>query len=199
MFTGIITDIGEVAAVKRDASTHKLTIRTRYNTQTIAIGASIAVSGVCLTVTDKTGDTVSFDIAEETTGRTTIGTWQIGTKVNLERALTIGDELGGHMVSGHVDGLATLLDLTHTGNGHVLTFTCHTSLMPYIAEKGSVTLDGVSLTVASVSNTEFTVALIPHTWQHTTLHMRVPEHQVHIEIDMLARYIRRLTECRTQC
>lgn len=204
MFTGIITDIGTVESVEAGKTTHRICVRTALDTTGINLGASVCVNGVCLTVIEKNNALLSFDIAEETLRRTSIGTWESGTKVNLERSLRVGDELGGNFVTGHVDGLATLHSITPAGNGYELTLEAPDTLYPFIAEKGSVTLDGIALTVASITpshmqeeqkkqqNGLFTVAIIPHTWQHTTLQYREAGDALHLEIDILARYIQRM-------
>ncbi|MBT3306065.1 MAG: riboflavin synthase [Alphaproteobacteria bacterium] len=198
MFTGIITDLGRVRAVIPDGDT-RFEFSTGFDTYAIDIGASICCSGVCLTVIDKGqgegGDNwFAADASAETLGLTTMGDWTEGTRVNFERALKMGDELGGHIVSGHVDGIATLNNVTPEGESRRMTFEAPESLSRMIAAKGSVTLDGVSLTVNHVDGLTFGVNIIPHTLQATTLGSLQPGDRVNLEIDMLARYVARLVQ-----
>jgi riboflavin synthase len=201
MFTGIVTDIGEVVAVERRAeSLTRLAIACGYDLDTIAIGASIACSGPCLTVVAKEArgarSCFSVDAAAETLALTTAGTWQVGTRLNLERALKIGDELGGHIVSGHVDGLATLRSRDDLTDMARLTFEAPASLARFIAAKGSVALDGVSLTVNTVDDNAFSVLIIPHTLSATTLGGVRTGDRLNLEVDQMARYAARLMETR---
>jgi riboflavin synthase len=195
MFTGIVTDIGEIAGLEQRAEgLRRLTIASHYDPASIALGASIACSGVCLTVVaiDPVQSTFSVDAAAETLAVSTVGKWRVGTQVNLERALKIGDELGGHLVSGHVDGIATLLareDLTDMAR---LTFAAPPQLARFIATKGSVALDGVSLTVNAVDAEKFSVLIIPHTLAMTTFGALHRGHAVNLEVDTMARYAARL-------
>jgi len=199
MFTGIVTDIGAViASEERAEGLRRLTIACAYDRASIAIGASIACSGVCMTAvatgTDGARDTFSVDAAAETLRLTTVGRWRAGTRVNLERALKIGDELGGHLVSGHVDGLAELVareDLTDMAR---LTLRVPKPLARYIAQKGSVALDGVSLTVNEVTEDTFSVLIIPHTLSVTTFGALKPGDPINLEIDVMARYAARLMD-----
>jgi riboflavin synthase len=199
MFTGIVTDIGEVLTVKpRADDLYRLKIACTYPRAGIADGASIACSGVCLTVVgsgEEDGRTwFAADAGAETLRLTTAGTWRHGTSINLERALKIGDELGGHLVSGHVDGLAQLVtrdDLTDMAR---LGFRAPAALARFIAQKGSVALDGVSLTVNDVAGETFSVLIIPHTLKVTTLGALRPGAQVNLEVDQMARYAARLME-----
>jgi riboflavin synthase len=201
MFTGIVSDIGEVvAAEERAEGLRRLTIACAYDLDTIAIGASIACSGPCLTVVAKEtrGNRACFsvDAAAETLALTTAGGWRVGTKLNLERALKVGDELGGHIVSGHVDGLATLRvreDLTDMAR---LTFQAPAPLSRFIAPKGSVALDGISLTVNTVEGNTFSVLIIPHTLSVTTLGTVKGGDSLNLEVDQMARYAARLMETR---
>jgi riboflavin synthase len=201
MFTGIVTDIGEVVAVEERAEGLKrLTIACGYELDGIAIGASVACSGPCLTVVETAmrGNRacIVVDAAAETLALTTAGRWRAGTRLNLERALKIGDELGGHIVTGHVDGLATLTrreDLTDMAR---LTFEAPAPLTRFIAPKGSVTLDGVSLTVNTVEGNTFSVLIIPHTLAVTTIGAVRAGEAVNLEVDMMARYAARLMETR---
>jgi riboflavin synthase len=199
MFTGIVTDIGEVTAVEpRAQNLVRLTIASNYDSATIDIGASIACSGVCLTAAARGKDRdrawFAADAAAETLRVTTVGRWQPGTRVNLERALKVGDELGGHLVAGHVDGLAVVSareDLTDMAR---FTFRAPAELSRFIAPKGSVALDGVSLTVNQVMRDTFSVMIIPHTLVATTLRTLAAGDAVNLEIDLMARYAARLME-----
>lgn len=201
MFTGIVTEIGEVLSVTVQADDlHRVKIACRYPRAGIADGASIACSGVCLTVVEaaEQGGRTWFaaDAGAETLRVTTAGTWRQGSRINLERALKIGDELGGHLVSGHVDGLAELLareDLTDMAK---LVFRAPSGLARFIAQKGSVALDGVSLTVNEVADETFSVLIIPHTLRVTTLGDLHPRMRVNLEVDQMARYAARLMEGR---
>lgn len=195
MFTGIITDIGTIMSLERHGGV-TASIVTSYDLDTIELGASIACSGVCLTVTKKMENSFSVDVSEETLSRTNITYWQKGTKINLERALKLGDEFGGHIVSGHVDGLAVIEDIRSSGISKVFTFSVPNNLAKYIAEKGSVTLNGVSLTVNAVNGNQFSVNIIPHSFEKTTFSDLSKGDKVNIEIDMLARYISRMLEFR---
>jgi len=201
MFTGIVTDVGEVVAVEERAEgLRRLTIACRYDLDTIAIGASIACSGPCLTVvaTEKRGNRNCFavDAAAETLALTTAGAWRAGTRLNLERALKIGDELGGHIVSGHVDGLAHLRRREDLPDMARLTFEAPAPPARFIAPKGSVTLDGVSLTVNTVERNAFSVLIIPHTLGVTTIGGLREGDAVNLEVDQMARYAARLMETR---
>ena len=191
MFTGIITDIGTVASVVNNGGDMRIGIYTSYDLDDVDIGASIACSGCCLTVVKKIDDIFMVDVSAETLSKTNIGSWNEGAKINLERALKMGDELGGHIVSGHVDGLATLKSITKEGDSHRLVFDVPKDLGSFIAPKGSVSLDGISLTVNEVDGTTFGVNIIPHTWENTTLGQIKEGDSIHIEIDMLARYVAR--------
>ena len=196
MFTGLITDLGTLTKIEQPGDTH-LTIRTGFDMASVDMGASIACSGVCLTVVEKGADSFRVVASGETLDKTTIGSWQTGRRINLERSLTLGQELGGHFVFGHVDGLATLRDARQEGESWRLTIAPPATLMPYIASKGSVTLDGISLTVNEVGADSFGVNIIPHTWTATSLHLTEAEQQMNIEIDMLARYVARQLEYRS--
>ena len=201
MFTGITTDIGEVVAMRQQAEgLRRLTVACTYARASIALGASIACSGVCLTVVE-TGEhggrtTFAVDAAAETLRMTTAGTWRAGTRLNLERALKVGDELGGHIVAGHADGIAELIareDMTEMAR---LTLRAPRPLMRFVATKGSVALDGVSLTVNEVTAETFAVLIIPHTLTVTTLGATKPGTMMNLEIDLMARYAARLMETR---
>lgn len=191
MFTGIITDIGRVRSIRSGGDT-RFEIETRYATATVEIGASIACSGPCLTVIDKGEGWFAVAASAETLSRTTLGSWRQGTRVNLERALRVGDELGGHIVSGHVDGLGRIEAVTPEGDSLRLVIGLPKALDDLVAEKGSVTVDGVSLTVNEAGGERFGVNIIAHTRQATTLGERQAGDFVNVEIDMLARYVARL-------
>jgi riboflavin synthase len=196
MFTGIITDIGEV--VERNAGRFK--IACTYDIAGIEIGASIAHSGCCLTVVsldqNKAGKTIyELDVSNETLSCTTLGDWQPGTRMNLERALAIGAELGGHIVTGHVDCVAEVVDRQPDGDGVRFKFQLPDKFARFIAEKGSVALDGTSLTVNEVEGNRFGVCMIPHTLVVTTWGKRQPGDRINLEIDLLARYVARMNDC----
>ena len=199
MFTGIVTDIGIVRSVEARGDT-RFVIGCAYDTSKIATGASIACSGCCLTVTDKgrdaQGDWFAVDASAETLSLTTAQHWRAETRLNLERALKVGDELGGHIVSGHVDGTAQVISATPEGDSLRLVFEAPDTLAKFIAPKGSVTLDGASLTVNEVDGARFGVNIIPHTQSETTLGALKAGGAVNLEIDVLARYVARLDEAR---
>jgi riboflavin synthase len=198
MFTGLVSDVGAVVAVETRNDVRRLRIACAYPLDSIALGASIACSGPCLTAVAMgvEGERTWFDIDAgwETLDRTTLGEWQVGRRINLERSLKIGDELGGHLVSGHVDGTATILAREDLGTTVRFTMEAPKPLARFIAEKGSVSLDGTSLTVNTVEDTRFTVLLIPHSLAVTTWGERQAGDRVNIEVDMMARYAARLTE-----
>lgn len=199
MFTGIVTDIGEVlSAVPRADNLHRIRIACRYEPQSIASGASIACSGICLTVVGagKEGMRNVFDVdaAAETLRLTTAGGWRAGTLVNLERSLKVGDELGGHFVSGHVDGIAEIVARENMTDQARFVLRSPKALSRFMARKGSVTLDGVSLTVNDVDADSFSVLVIPHTLAVTTLGDKSPGDTLNLEIDVMARYAARLLE-----
>jgi riboflavin synthase len=198
MFTGIITDIGEVVA--RDPG--RFVIACRYPAESITIGASIACAGCCLTVTDirahNDGRTaITVDVSPETLSVTTLDSWRTGTRMNLERSMKLGDELGGHMVAGHVDGLAKIVSVRPDGEHTRFTFEIAPDLARYVAKKGSVALDGTSLTVNEVTATTFGVSLIPHTLAVTTWGASRAGDSVNFEVDLMARYVARLGETST--
>jgi len=196
MFTGIVSDIGEVV-VREDG---RFTIRTRYRVGTLEVGASMACDGCCLTMTSVRPDgemtLFTVDTSNETRAKTTIADWGPGRRVNLERSLRGGDELGGHVVMGHVDGLARILDVKPDGESRRFSFEVPDHLAPYIAPKGSVALDGVSLTVNEVSDNRFGANIIPHTLTVTTWGAKTAGQSVNLEVDLFARYIARLLEFR---
>ena len=193
MFTGIVSDIGTVRALERPGDL-RLTIATAYDPASIALGASIACSGVCLTVIAVAAGAFTVSASAETLACTTLGDWRVGQRVNLERALRVGDELGGHFVFGHVDAVATIRAITPEGESRRFVFEAPGPLARYLAPKGSVALDGVSLTVNEVEADRFGVNLIPHTLTATTFGEARPGDRVNLEIDMLARYVARLFE-----
>jgi riboflavin synthase len=195
MFTGIITDIGTIRSTTQRGDL-RLVIDCGYDMETVAIGASIACSGACLTVVAKDAHSFAVDLSAETVARTAAGLWVEGGRLNLERALKVGDELGGHIVTGHVDGIGTVLGLCPEGDSHRVGIEVSQAIAPYIAPKGSITVDGVSLTVNDVRDedgkTHFAVNIIPHTWEVTTLGTLAAGRQVNLEIDILARYLGRM-------
>ncbi|KAB7740125.1 riboflavin synthase [Parvibaculum sedimenti] len=205
MFTGIITDVGRIKSVETRGDT-RFVIETNYDPDTIALGASIACSGCCLTVIEKgrgaERNWFAVDASGETLGCTTLGSWKQGTAINLERALKAGDELGGHIVSGHVDGVGRIVDMHPEGDSMRFTFEAPAALRKFIAPKGSVTIDGTSLTVNEVEDVRvddemrarFGVNIIPHTQAVTTWGQAKAGNSVNLEIDMLARYVARLAE-----
>jgi riboflavin synthase len=196
MFTGIITDVGEVVAVNGS----QYTIRSDYDPATIAIGASIGCDGCCLTATtvkpEGKGCRFTVDVSSETKSKTTLGAWRPGLSINLERALRAGDELGGHIVSGHIDSVATIVDITPDNESRRFTFEAPEHLALYIAPKGSVALDGISLTVNEVAGSRFGINVIPHTLTVTTWGSKKPGDKVNLEVDLFARYVARLLEYR---
>jgi len=194
MFTGIITDIGTIHSISNQQGDWHIAIQTSYDLSRVDIGASIACSGCCLTVVKKQNDVFFVDVSHETLSKTNLGGWKEGTKINLERSLKIGDELGGHIVSGHVDGIAQLVSVIKDNDSWRLTFEVPVEFGGFIASKGSIALDGISLTVNEVNDTQFGVNIIPHTWENTTLGQRVEGDFVHFEIDMLARYVARMRD-----
>lgn len=191
MFTGIVTDIGTVLTVD-DTDGRRVEIATSYDLGDVAIGASISCAGCCLTVVEKGDSSFTVDVSRETLSATTLGDWAEGTRINLETALKLGDELGGHLVSGHVDGVARLTARRPDGESVRLTFEVPPALARFIASKGSVAVDGVSLTVNEVEGATFGVNVIPHTLAETTLGGLEEGAAVNLEIDLLARYVARL-------
>jgi riboflavin synthase len=195
MFTGIITDIGQVTAISTQADP-VYTITTRFDVKLIALGASIACNGVCLTVIARAESHFQVQVSAETLAKTTVSGWQLGTKINLERPMQAGDEFGGHMVSGHVDGVAEIMARQAEGDSLRFTVRAPQELQKFLAPKGSVTLDGVSLTVNEVMADSFGVNIIPHTQQETIFGLLQAGDKVNIEIDMMARYLDRLLQQR---
>jgi riboflavin synthase len=194
VFTGIVTDIGRVRKVEQTARDRRYEIETAWDTAGIDLGASISHAGCCLTVTEKGPDWFAVEVSGETLSKTTLGAWTAGDGVNLERAAKLGDEMGGHVVSGHVDGLGRVVSITPEGGSHRIEVEAPAPLHRYIAAKGSITVDGVSLTVNSVEGRTFSLNIIPHTWDVTTLGRLNVGDAVNLEIDMLARYLARWQE-----
>ncbi len=200
MFTGLVADIGTVSAIERGI----LTVRTKFSVAMIAVGSSYSCDGVCLTVTaikpdwdgDPDGSLFTADVSNETLSKTTLGSWTAGRRINLEPALSVSDRLGGHVVSGHVDGVAKIISITPDGESRRFLFEAPEHLACYIAPKGSVALDGTSLTVNEVSGTRFGVNLIPHSLTVTTWGAKTPGELVNIEVDVFARYVARHMEFR---
>ena len=197
MFTGIITDIGTVVQVNKNAiGDLTASIECSYDMDTVDMGASISCNGVCLTVVDKENKAgrgiFTVDASVETCSITTTADWVVGTQINLERALRLGDELGGHLVSGHVDCIATIQSIILEGESHRFTFQCSDAYMKYIAPKGSVVINGTSLTVNTVNGNTFGVNIIPHTMEMTIMGKNAQNDNVNLEVDMLSRYVARL-------
>lgn len=197
MFTGLVTDVGRVARAEHASGLTRFEIESSYAIESIDLGASILHSGVCLTVVDlmpgERGARYAVEAVPETLSRTILGNWCEGTRVNLERSLKLGDELGGHFVFGHVDGVGEVVSVETEGQSHRLTIRPPSDIARYFATKGSAAVDGVSLTVArALGNGDFQMAIIPHTWQVTTLGDIQPGDRVNLEIDMLARYVARM-------
>jgi riboflavin synthase len=199
MFTGIITDIGRIEAVEQRGDL-RLRIGCGYDMAGVDLGASIACSGVCLTVVDKGADWFAVDVSAETLSRTAPGMWQEGRRLNLERPLKVGDELGGHIVTGHVDGIGKVQGAARIGDSTRVTILAGDEIAPYVAAKGSISLDGASLTINAVESVSdgvrFEVNIIPHTAAHTTFDEMAPGRRLNIEIDILARYLGRMMELR---
>jgi riboflavin synthase len=194
MFTGIVTDVGRVRAVRDTARDRRFEIETAFDLATVDIGASISHAGCCLTVVEKGEGWFAVEVSGETLAMTTLGDWRPGRRVNLERAARVGDELGGHIVSGHVDGVGEVLSIAPEGGSRRVRIRAPRPLHRYIAPKGSIAVEGVSLTVNEVEDDVFGVNLIPHTWEVTTLGDLAPGSRVNLEIDMLARYLARWRE-----
>jgi riboflavin synthase len=201
MFTGIITDIGTIDRVEALADT-RIVVRTTYDMATVDLGASIACSGVCLTVIDKGAGWFAADVSGESISRTAQGQWNQGRHLNLERALKVGDELGGHIVTGHVDGIGEIASVTEEGGSKRVVVKAGPEIAPYVADKGSITLDGVSLTVNTVEDVAggvlIGINIIPHTAAVTTFGTLAPGQAINIEIDVLARYLQRMEHYRAK-
>jgi riboflavin synthase len=194
MFTGIVTDVGRVRAVRDTNRDRRFEIETGFDLSTLDIGASVSHAGCCLTIVEKGADWFAVEVSGETLSATTLDNWKAGRRVNLERAARVGDELGGHIVSGHVDGVGEVVSVESEGGSHRVRIRAPRPLHRFIAPKGSITVEGVSLTVNEVEDDVFGVNLIPHTWDVTTLGEMKPGARVNLEIDMLARYLARWRE-----
>jgi riboflavin synthase len=202
MFTGIVTDVGQIVAAEQRGDL-RLRIRTAFDLDSVDLGASISCSGVCLTVVDKGSDWFAVDVSAETRSCTAAGLWQEGARLNLERALRLGEELGGHIVTGHVDAVGEVLGVCADGDSQRIGIKVPSAIADMIAAKGSITLDGVSLTVNDVrddadGSTHFAVNIIPHTADQTTFRDIQPGRQLNVEADVLARYLKRMMESRAQ-
>jgi riboflavin synthase len=194
MFTGIVTDIGRVRTVRETNRDRRFEIETRYDLTTVDIGASVAHAGCCLTVVEKGSNWFAVEVSRESLASTTLDGWREGQRVNLERSARVGDELGGHIVSGHVDGVGDVVSVVAEGGSHRVRIRVPRPLHRFVTPKGSITVEGVSLTVNEVEDDTFGVNLIPHTWDVTTLGSLVRGSRVNLEIDMLARYLARWRE-----
>ena len=193
MFTGIITDLGSVQAILKSGDT-RFEINTSYDTNSIALGASISCSGTCLTVVEKGENWFATDVSGETLSKTSLGCWSEGTPVNLERPLRLSEELGGHFVAGHVDGVGVITSIDQDGDSFRFEFGFPEDLTRFIARKGSITVNGVSLTVNEITDNTFVVNIIPHTQSVTTFGTSRIDDRVNLEIDLLSRYVARLLE-----
>ena len=194
MFTGIVTDVGRIRAVRDTNRDRRIEVETAYDLATVPMGASIAHAGCCLTVVDKGEGWFAVEVSGESLAKTTLGAWREGTRVNLERPTQVGDELGGHIVSGHVDGVGEVVSVEPEGGSRRIRIRAPRPLHRFIAPKGSIAVEGVSLTVNEVEDDVFGVNIIPHTWDVTTLGDLKPGDAVNLEIDMLARYLARWQE-----
>jgi riboflavin synthase len=196
MFTGIVTDIGEITAIAPGGQTgdRRFVVRTRHDMEPVAIGASIACSGCCLTVVEKGGDWFAVEVSGESLAKTHLGDWTAGSRLNLELSLKLGDELGGHLVYGHVDGVGKVVSMTPEGGSVRFVFEAPADLARFVAAKGSIAIDGVSLTVNEVDGNRFGINVISHTQSATTLGQVRSGQRVNLEVDMLARYVARLLE-----
>jgi len=192
MFTGIVEELGEIVAIEHGADSAVLRVRGPLVTRDATAGASIAVNGVCLTVVEHDGETFSVDVMAETLRRSSLGSLQAGAKANLERAMAASDRFGGHIVQGHVDGTAKILDRVPGDRWEIVQFTLPGDLSRYVVEKGSITVDGVSLTVSAITDDTFSVSLIPTTLELTTLGHKAIGDLVNLEVDVIAKYVERL-------
>lgn len=196
MFTGIIADVGEVLDIDSSRGDVRFRIGTSFDMDQFKIGASIACSGCCLTVVEKGSDWFDVDVSTESFDKTNLGSLVVGSAVNLESSMRLGDEFGGHVVSGHVDGLLTLVSVAEDGDSHRLVFDVPDEFVSYFVPKGSVTIQGISLTVNEVEGSQFGVCIIPHTWGHTDICNHKPQDKLNFEVDMMARYVARLMDQR---
>lgn len=194
MFTGLIQGIGVVRDIDMSRGDARVEIEVPLDASAVQLGASICCSGCCLTVVEKSNTSLFFDVSAETISKTTIGAWRVMTRVNIEPSLKIGDEIGGHFVSGHVDSKTTLLEKTKEGDSWRLEIEIPQGMEKYIAPKGSVVIDGISLTINEVNDTSFGVNIVPHTWEHTTLSDLDVGDEMNLEVDMLARYVANMIE-----
>lgn len=193
MFTGIIQSLGQVIEREEKSGDLRFWVKTNFShPENIKLGDSIAMDGVCLTVTDINADEVALDVSIETVNKTTVANWQTGTQLNLEPAMTLQDQLGGHIVSGHVDAIGHCLSRTPSARSEVFTFKIPTELQKFVVTKGSITLNGVSLTVNSIDGDELSVNLVPHTMSHTNLGELQPNDRVNVEVDTIARYVEKM-------
>ena len=188
MFTGIITDIGEIHSVTGNTD-KSFSVLTKYHLDKINLGDSIACSGVCLTVTSKENNLLHFDVSNETLSKTTLDGWQVGTLLNLEKALSVGDQIGGHHVTGHVDCTAEVTNIFQDARSWVIHIAAPKEFLPYLAPKGSVAIDGISLTINETTDDIIMLNIIPHTWENTIISNYHVSKKVNLEIDMMARYI----------
>lgn len=193
MFTGIITDLGRVLSIDKSGD-WKIRIGTNFDMRAVAIGASIACSGVCLTVIEKDTQSFTVQVSRETLDKTAVGEWAVGTPINLEQSLKMGDELGGHLVFGHVDGVGHVVSVTPSGDSHHVRVRLPDNLKHLAAAKGSIALDGISLTVNAAHDDIIDLMIIPHTWAETSWGQLAAGQKVHVEADMLARYVARIME-----
>ena len=198
MFTGLVEEVGIISDIRKSGDGRKIRISCKKVVEDIKVKESISVSGICLTVVGVGTDYFEVDVVSETLKRSNIGRYTVNDKVNLERALMLSDRLGGHIVQGHVDGVATVISHDHGDNGSLLIIDIPKELREFVVEKGSITLDGISLTVASVKDTEVSVALIPHTLEITTMGERVSGDSVNVEVDVLAKYVKNMMKGYTE-
>jgi len=194
MFTGLVQDIGTIRSINGNSESKRIEVEVSDRFSSVQMGASICCSGVCLSVVEKTKDSLFFDVSAETLNRTTIGSWDVMTRINLEPSLCFGDELGGHIVSGHIDTTTELLALEKEGDSYRLKIAIPDGYAHYFASKGSIAVDGVSLTINEVEQEHFGVNIIPHTWENTTIGDRKVGDKLNLEIDMLARYVARMMD-----
>ncbi len=194
MFTGLVKDIGTIKSIDKNNGDMRIEIDTNMNLSNINIGASICCSGCCLTVVEKAKNSFSVDVSNETLSKTNLGAWRVMNQVNLEPSLKVGDEVGGHFVSGHIDATSKVIDIVKDAGSYRFEIEIPKNLDKYIATKGSIAIDGISLTVNEVNSNSFGVNIIPHTWSNTTLNARKVGDLVNIEIDLLARYVVRSLE-----
>ncbi len=194
MFTGIVESIGNILEKEKSEKDIILRIHAKDIFNTVKLGSSVCVSGVCLTVSKKEDDILTFNVMHETISKTTLDTIQVDDKVNLESSLKVGDEIGGHFVFGHVDGIGTVTSIEKNGDSWLLSIEVSDSIVPFLANQGSIAVDGVSLTIAKTSGSLFTVSLVEYTWDHTTLSQLKIGDKVNIEADMLAKYIQKQIE-----